>query len=536
MVRKRGGVTGQGGAQGGGGGKRQATTPVGGTFKDPRRNIRGGEDSDDNEEEEWTHVVRNKPTIPEKPNIVEKLNKASSERGSIIAGTNKSKGGSLIDQLNERASIRGSTAGSVHGDNKQKNKPELYTIPESLYKTAPADGCMRDVITVVVQSKDGEDYRGTVTYTEARYEIFSKGMDLPDDLLHGIKIQFGNSPTITYKLTEQIDIDSLSSVEYFEFERTATSNSAKNIETFQCKIKGIRQKRPEASTSTPPNEEHAPNVFNVRIIGCDYSIEEEEILEWLKLYGETFGKLTENCYYDPRPEVKPVKDGTYTIRMRIDRQIPQFLPMYGKKVKIEHRSIQIRCTNCYGKHPRKVCKSEKVAWMDYVSNFMATNQDVTNTMIGKWYEIAMKEGRTSLDQQKEKPQATRRMSDEICKGSYNMQDAIQKVKEISLSRRETNTANANTRHKRHDKNDPEVLKEIISIRNESIDGERLYELTELGLSVDAAKDLVEREKELNSVYKMLDEKRKKEKLANNTKTVGDRPEEKKQTQQEKHKW
>lgn len=80
------------------------------------------------------------------------------------------------------------------------------------------------------------------------------------------------------------------------------------------------------------------------------------------------------------------------------------------------------------------------------------------------------------------------------------------------------------------------MKEIISIRNESIDGERLYELTELGLSVDAAKDLVEREKELNSVYKMLDEKRKKEKLANNTKTVGDRPEEKKQTQQEKHKW
>ena len=204
MVRNRGGVTGQGGAQGGGGGKRQATTPVGGTFKDPRRNIRGGEDFDDDEEEEWTHVVRNKPTIPGKPNIVEKLNKASSERGSIIAGTNKSKGGSLIDQLNERASIRGSTAGSVHGDNKQKNKSELYTSPESLYKTAPADGCMRDVITVVVQSKDGEDYRGTVTYTEARYEIFSKGMDLPDDLLHGIKIQFGNSPTITYKLTEQI--------------------------------------------------------------------------------------------------------------------------------------------------------------------------------------------------------------------------------------------------------------------------------------------------------------------------------------------
>ena len=40
------------------------------------------------------------------------------------------------------------------------------------------------------------------------------------------------------------------------------------------------------------------------------------------------------------------------------------------------------------------------------------------------------------------------------------------------------------------RNDPKVLKKIISIRNESINGKRLYELTELGLSVDAAKQLV----------------------------------------------
>ena len=79
--------------------------------------------------------------------------------------------------------------------------------------------------------------------------------------------------------------------------------------------------------------------------------------------------------------------------MRIDKQIRQFLPMHEKKVKIEHRSIQILCTNCLGKHSRKVCKSEKVQWMDYVDQFMKANQDISNNMIGRWFDIAVKENR-----------------------------------------------------------------------------------------------------------------------------------------------
>ena len=45
-----------------------------------------------------------------------------------------------------------------------------------------------------------------------------KCLDLPEDLLHGIKIQFGKGPNISFKLTEQIDVDDLSEHEYFEFE------------------------------------------------------------------------------------------------------------------------------------------------------------------------------------------------------------------------------------------------------------------------------------------------------------------------------
>ena len=54
-------------------------------------------------------------------------------------------------------------------------------------------------------------------YTEAKYAIFMGTLELPEELLHGIKIQFGSGSTITFKLTEHIDIDTLIGVEYFEF-------------------------------------------------------------------------------------------------------------------------------------------------------------------------------------------------------------------------------------------------------------------------------------------------------------------------------
>ena len=383
---------------------------------------------------------------------------------------------------------------------------------------------MRDVINVAVLSRNEEEYRGTVTYNEAKYEIFMKCLDLPEDLLHGIKIQFGKGPNISFKLTEQIDVDDLSEHEYFEFERQVTTNGVKRTETFQCKIKGIRQRRPLAEGQHEQHEAaQEANVFNVKVIGCDYSIEEEEILEWLRMYGETFGKLNENFYYDPNPGAKPTGDGTYTIKMRIDKQIPQFLPMHGKKVKIEHRSIQIICTNCYGKHPRKVCKSEKISWMDYVEKFMKANQDISNDMIGKWFEIAVNENRVK-NPNKVQPEEHRRPSDELALGSLDMQDAIQKVKQISLSSNkkpsyakgsQAEIASTKEVGGRLDKNSPERLKESIWIRTmTNEEGERLNELTELGLSIEAARELREQEKALEEVHKMLDEKKKKTKADN----------------------
>lgn len=169
----------------------------------------------DTKSKESRQMEEMEESIPPVASIIEKLNRQTSERGSVIELNQRKKEGSVIDFLNERALVRGSVNGSIQGDREKQEKTKSGQRPESLYKTAPPEECMRDVLNVVVQSRNGEEYRGTITYNEAKYEMFMKGMDMPEELLYGINIQFGKGPNVSFKLTEQIDVDELSEFKIF---------------------------------------------------------------------------------------------------------------------------------------------------------------------------------------------------------------------------------------------------------------------------------------------------------------------------------
>ena len=546
MVRKRGGTTGQGG------GKRTATSPpVGATYKDSRRNIQGDEDFDDEDV-----VIHNKQKNPEK-SMVEQMNQATLEKIAVNQQSRKSKSGSVVDMLNERASLRGSVAGSVRdfATVAATSKKRGNLGVDSLYKTPDPEGCMRDVLTVEVETKDREPYRGTVTYQEAKYEIFLEALDLPEELLHGVKIQFGSGPTITYKLTEQIDVDTLAGVEFFEFKRRTLSGGQESFEYFGCRLKGIRARR--QITGIVEEDETEANVFDVTISGCDYCVEEGEMKEWLSIYGEVFGNIAENTHIDEKPNAKPTGNGTYTTKMRIDNPIPQFLPMCGKKVRVDYRGQQTLCTNCYGKHPRKYCKSDKVGWMEYVVHFMRTNENVTNEMIGRWFDIAQKEKRVPRNERPRHEERTFRIETQTVGLQRAREDKTYGEKQRpqssnypptnSSERREVGNQYGRAEKTRLEEKvvpasnyqrrggdtkkpavDNEKLQMIVKLREESENPERmnrLIELTEIGLSIDAAREIHDNEMEIEKINKLIGEKKKS--------SVAKRPDFKKTTREEK---
>ena len=107
-----------GGSRGGQnqGGKRQATTPVGGIYKDSRRNIQGEEDFD--EEDQWTQVIRKKqknpttqsgsgfgPDMPNQPDPTEHQNEPSNSRPSFASVVER--GQSMQSRRDSMASAAG---------------------------------------------------------------------------------------------------------------------------------------------------------------------------------------------------------------------------------------------------------------------------------------------------------------------------------------------------------------------------------------------------------------------------------------------
>ena len=53
----------------------------------------------------------------------------------------------------------------------------------------------------------GEDFKGTITYTEATIKIFQQGLGLSNDILHAVKMSFNKYRTVSFKLRKQINID-----------------------------------------------------------------------------------------------------------------------------------------------------------------------------------------------------------------------------------------------------------------------------------------------------------------------------------------
>ena len=56
----------------------------------------------------------------------------------------------------------------------------------------------------------------------------------------------------------------------------------------------------------------------------------------------------------------------------------------GKRVKFFYPGIQGLCTNCFGNHPKRVCRSQKVPWSKYVSDFINSNPQVPRHILGRW--------------------------------------------------------------------------------------------------------------------------------------------------------
>ena len=113
----------------------------------------------------------------------------------------------------------------------------------------------------------------------------------------------------------------------------------------KCKIKGLRSDGLKEYLERKKREStnRGDGTKLVKISGCEYKISEERLIEVLSHWGEISSRIREEVFTDPHDKEGSNRTGIYTVRMHLHQKIPEWLPLDGLRVRIQHPGMQKLC-------------------------------------------------------------------------------------------------------------------------------------------------------------------------------------------------
>jgi len=308
------------------------------------------------------------------------------QANSPIVGKGKERKEDMSDtgSVNGEGDFLGMSQDSYRTAASQDSRASSKPTRKSIFTTKKPDGAFRDEVVVEIQTLDDKPFKGTITPKEARRTIFEDILGFKQEDLIGFYFAYSGCPIVTFKLKEQFNIDSLESFQEFNVERKSKAGNEEKTAILRCKIRGIR------STQNRAGNYQDEGFRWVKVEGCEYRLEEKEITDWLSHFGEVKSELSEDTHEesdDSSDDLPPVGNGIYSVRMKLERDMPQLIPMHGKRIRLYYRGIIKRCTNCFGSHQRKNCKEEKVPWIKYVEQFITNYPEIPMEAYGRWAKM-----------------------------------------------------------------------------------------------------------------------------------------------------
>jgi hypothetical protein len=254
-----------------------------------------------------------------------------------------------------------------------------------------AEGPMKNYIEVAVEKIDGKDFKGSIPETEGYTKVYLKALKLDFRNYHGTATGFRGCPILTFRLKEPINIDlTFEGKENFSWNRKIRTSTGVKTSVIDCKVRGVRHIFDDGRTYNHGREE---GFKWVRIEGAEYRVDEEVTRKWLLKYGELINNFAEEkMAYEPDSSDEedeeaykvPVHTGKYVVKMRIDRPIPQILPIDGRRIRIYYKGIRKQCNNCFEMgHMKRDCKERRKDWAEYVSSMMEST-GFEPDLFGKW--------------------------------------------------------------------------------------------------------------------------------------------------------
>ena len=172
-----------------------------------------------------------------------------------------------------------------------------------------------------------------------------------------------------------------------------------HIDIIGCKIRGLRGHSGDSTlrseTSVPGSQNQDDGTREMKIFGCEYRVAKQDLIDALSHYGELLTDIVEELFEDGMDTVDAAngseegtnRTGTYVLKIRLHSDVPELLPISGRRIRIKYPGVKIMCTKCFGSHHKTRCQSAKQNFKDYVIYFARLNPEFPESAYGRWLEL-----------------------------------------------------------------------------------------------------------------------------------------------------
>lgn len=270
-------------------------------------------------------------------------------------------------------------------------------------------GKNRDIIEVDVYMMDGEPYTAQISDIEAYKLIYRKGLDLDKAIFYGVKVSWAGHPLVVFRTKETVDIDKLPKT--FEYSKSDFDRDGNEISrTVTCEVRGVRDpnQAPQPRRDRVDDDNIFPKMRWIKLEGTGYDLKEGYLEKMLDFFGERKTRVEKEVLEFPDSESDEegakitLATGNLSVKVELRQDMPQFIPLYGQRVKVYYRGINKSCTKCYNLgHTSKECKNSKVTLVEYVEEFMKAYPDFDKELLGRWVRLVEVSKRAKLQKQQQ---------------------------------------------------------------------------------------------------------------------------------------
>lgn len=175
-----------------------------------------------------------------------------------------------------------------------------------------------------------------------------------------------------FVLNTRLEIGQITQKEVFVYRRKKSdAKTEEDFDNIHCRLIGFDKVRPA----------EIGQLVRVTASTVDFTICPKDIIDWLAKFGSV------NSNFEYVKNSVGIRSDVIETEIKLKTQIPEYLPVAGKKVLINYPGIKRMCINCYrAGHMKRNCKARRVEWIAKVEE-MRKSGLYEDKLFGEWAEI-----------------------------------------------------------------------------------------------------------------------------------------------------